>query len=144
VSRRAHAAAGARERRIPFTSLRFAVGIERLGDFGAVEVVLPESRVVTAGRRRSVVHSALTLRRGLTTATEWYDWWFDSRRRRPGSTRRVTLELLDAVGAPRVRWFFPDSIPRAYSVSPLSALQEAVVLESLELAVGDFVLQRLE
>ena len=144
MSRRARAAASAQEIRHPFTSLRFAVGIERLGTFGAVEVVLPESRVVTTGCRRSIVHSALTLRRGLSSATEWYDWWFDSRRRRAGSARRVTLELLDAGGEPRIRWFFPDSIPRAYSVSPLSALREAVVLESLELAVGDFVLQKLQ
>jgi hypothetical protein len=144
VSRKARAAASAPERRHPFTSLRFAVGIERLGAFGAMEVILPESRVVPAGRRRSIVHSALTLRRGLSSATEWYDWWFESRRRRAGSARRVTLELLDAVGEPRIRWFFPDCIPQAYSVSPLSALREAVVLESLELAVGDFVLQELQ
>ena len=143
MSRKARAAASAPERRHPFTSSRFAVGIERLGAFGAVEVVLPESRVVMAGRRRSIVHTALTLRRGLTTGTEWYDWWFESRRR-AGSARRVTLELLDAAGAPVIRWFFPDCIPQAYSVSPLSALREAVVLESLELAVGDFVLQELQ
>lgn len=144
MSSKARAAASAPELRQPFTSLRFAVGIERLGAFGAVEVVLPESRVVRAGRRKSIVHSALTLRRGLTSATEWYDWWFESRRRPSGSKRRVTLELLDAAGVPRIRWFFPDSVPQAYAVSPLSALQEAVVLESLELAVGDFVLQKRE
>jgi phage tail-like protein len=144
VSSKARAAASAPELRQPFTSLRFAVGIERLGAFGAVEVVLPESRVVRAGRRKSIVHSALTLRRGLTSATEWYDWWFESRRRPSGSKRRVTLELLDAAGVPRIRWFFPDSVPQAYAVSPLSALHEAVVLESLELAVGDFVLQKRE
>lgn len=144
MSRRARAAASAPERRHPFTSLRFAVGIERLGVFGAVEVVLPESRVVTAGRRRSVTHSALTLRRGLSAATEWYDWWFESRRRRAGSARRVTLELLDATGGPRIRWSFPGCVPQAYSVSPLSALRETVVLESLELVVDDFVLQQLQ
>jgi phage tail-like protein len=120
------------------------VGIERLGAFGAVEVVLPESRVVTVGRRKTLVHSALTLRRGLSVATEWYDWWFESRRRRAAGARIVTLELLDAVGEPRIRWFFPDCIPQAYSVSPLSALRETVVLESLEVAVGDFVLQKLQ
>jgi phage tail-like protein len=143
VSRKARAAASAPEVRQPFTSLRFAVGIERLGAFGAVEVIFPESRVVTVGRRKSIVHSALTLRRGLTSATEWYDWWFESRRRR-ASARRVTLELLDAAGEARIRWFFPDCVPQAYAVSPLSALREAVVLESLELAVGDFVLQKRE
>jgi len=144
VSRKARAAAGAPERRHPFTSLRFAVGIEGLGAFGAVEVVLPESRVAMVRRRKTVVHSALTLRRGLSTATEWYDWWFEARRRRAGSARRVTLELLDGANQPRIRWFFPDCVPQAYAVSPLSALRETVVLESLELAVGDFVLQELQ
>ena len=74
MSTKARAAASAPEVRQPFTSLRFSVGIERLGAFGAMEVVLPESRAVTAGRRRSIVHSALTLRRGLSSGTEWYDW----------------------------------------------------------------------
>lgn len=109
-----------------------------------MEVVLPESRFVMSGRRSSVVHSALTLRRGLTTDSQWYDWWAESRRRRAASARRVTLELLDAQGAARMRWIFPDSVPRAYAVSPLSALRESVVLESIELAVADFVLQKLE
>lgn len=126
-------------RREPFTSLRFAVDIEKLGNFGAVEVVLPESRVVSTGRRRGVVHGALTLRRGLTTDSQWYDWWMESRRRRAASARRVTLELLDAQGVARMRWYFPGSVPQAYAVSPLSALRESVVLESIELSVGDFM-----
>jgi len=143
VSRKGRAAASSPERRQPLTSLRFAVDIERLGAFGAMEVVLPESRQVMAGRRRTLVHTALTLRRGLTTATEWYDWWFESRRRRAGSARRVTLDLHDERGEPRLRWIFPGCVPQAYAVSPLSALRETVVLESLELAVGDFLRQEL-
>lgn len=147
MSRKARAPARAQRssagRREPFTGSRFSVDIDGFGRFGVMEVVLPESRVVRTGRRSAVVHSALTLRRGQTTDSQWYDWWAESRRRRAASARYVTLELLDAQGAAQLRWSFPRTLPQAYAVSPLSALRESVVLESLELAVGDFVLEPL-
>jgi len=50
--------------------------------------------------------------------------------------------LQKANGAEAVRWLFPDSVPLAYSLSPLNALVGAVMLESLELRVGGFELYR--
>ncbi|MGE5712896.1 MAG: hypothetical protein ACM32F_03385, partial [Betaproteobacteria bacterium] len=71
---------------LPFTSVRFAVGIEGIQSGRAVEVVFPTARIVNSPRkRREVQFDPLVIRRGLTHSTEWYDWWDQARR----STRAV-------------------------------------------------------
>lgn len=131
---------------VPFTNLRFAVGIEGLRSTGAVEVVFPAARIVTAPRRqRQVEFELLVIRRGLTASTEWYDWWNAARRAtRVVPRRRVTVVLQKDDGSEGVRWFFPDSVPVSYALSPLNALSAAPVIESLELQVGGFELFRRE
>jgi len=130
----------------PFTNLRFAVGVEGLQDTAAVEVVFPVARIVTAPRqRRRVQFEPLVIRRGLTASTEWYDWWHAARRAtRVVLKRRVTVVLHKDDGSEGVRWFFPDSVPVSYALSPLNALAGAAVIESLELQVGGFELFRRE
>jgi hypothetical protein len=128
----------------PFTNLRFAVGIEGLESTRAVEVVFPTARIVSLPRkRRAVQFDSLVIRRGLTRSTEWYEWWNQARRSaRAIPQRLVTVVLQNASGAEGVRWFFPDSVPLNYSLSPLNALVGAAVIESLELQVGGFELYR--
>jgi len=128
----------------PFTSVRFAVGIEGIQSARAVEVVFPTARIVSSPRkRREVQFDSLVIRRGLTRSTEWYDWWNQARRSTRVIPRRpVTVVLQDASGAEGMRWLFPDSVPLNYSLSPLSALVGAAVIESLELQVGGFELYR--
>lgn len=129
---------------VPFTNLRFAVGIEGLLGTGAVEVVFPAARIVAAPRqRRQVQFEPLVIRRGLTANTEWYDWW-NAARRAAGAVprRRVTVVLQKDDGSEGVRWFFPDSVPVSYALSPLNALAGAAVIETLELQVGGFELFR--
>lgn len=148
-SRRARSAAprsALAEAPLPFANLRFAVGIEGLQSTGAVEVIFPSARIVTLPRkRREVQFDSLVIRRGLTQSTEWYDWWNQARRStRDSSRRRVTVVVQKSNGAEGVRWFFPDSVPVSYSLSPLNALVGATVIESLELRVGGFELFRRE
>lgn len=127
---------------LPFTNLRFAVGIEGLESTRAVEVVLPTARIVTMPRkRRAVQFDSLVIRRGLTRSTEWYDWWNQARRSARTIPRRlVTVVLQNASGDEGMRWLFPDSVPLNYSLSPLNALVGAAVIESLELQVEGFEL----
>ena len=131
---------------LPFTNLRFAVGIEGLDSTRAVEVVFPTARIVSLPRKRRTVQlDTLMIRRGLTRSTEWYDWWDEARRStRAVLRRRVTIVLQNAAGAEGMRWLFPDSVPLNYSLSPLNALVGAAVIESLELQVGGFELSRSE
>jgi T4-like virus tail tube protein gp19 len=129
---------------LPFTNLRFAVGIEGLDSTRAVEVVFPTARIVSLPRkRRAVQFDTLVIRRGLTRSTEWYDWWNEARRPTRAVPRRwVTVVLQNADGAEGMRWLFPDSVPVNYSLSPLNALVGAAVIESLELSVGGFEVDR--
>jgi hypothetical protein len=129
---------------LPFTNLRFAVGIEDLQSTRAVEVVFPTARIVSLPRkRRAVQFDSLVIRRGLTRSTEWYDWWDQARKSaRANPRRRVTVVLQNASGVEGMRWLFPDSVPLSYSLSPLNALVGAAVIESLELQVGGFELDR--
>jgi len=129
---------------LPFTNLRFAVGIEGLDSTRAVEVVFPTARIVSLPRKRQAVQfDNLVIRRGLTQSIEWYDWWNQARRSTRAIPRRlVTVVLQNANGAEGMRWLFPDSVPLSYSLSPLNALVGAAVIESLELHVGGFDLYR--
>lgn len=125
----------------PLTSLRFAVRIEGLESTGAMEVVLPAARIVGPGRSaRRVEFTPLLIRRAFTGNTEWYDWWDDARRRSRPPRRLVHVFVLRLDGSEGARWFFRDSVPVAYALSPLNALAETTFIESLELQVGNFEL----
>ena len=124
----------------PLTNLRFEVGIAGTTSGRAVEVVFPIARIaVTRGRRQTVL-TPLVIRRGLTRSTEWYDWWNEARRGTRAPRRLVTVVVRSADGQEAVRWLFRDSVPVAYSLSPLNALAGAPLLESLEIQPGGFEL----
>jgi hypothetical protein len=48
----------------------------------------------------------------------------------------VRVLLLDADGAAATAWLFSDTVPAAYQLSPLNALGNEPVIETLELSVG--------
>ena len=125
----------------PLTGASFRVEIDGLLDVGAIEVVLPEARIVTERRKRLVRYGSLTLRRALTASKDWYEWWDHARRPevRPRDVRRtVRVTLRDRFQTDAVRWTFLAAEPTAYSLSPLHALVGAPVIETLELSVGGF------
>ena len=127
--------------REPFGNMHFRVEIEGLPETGAVEVIFPDARIGTAAnRKRRVDYGSLVLRRGVTRARDWYDWWEHARQVRARRKRKVAVILLDAQGADVHRWIFDASEPRAYSLSSLHAMGNAPLIETLELAVGSFAL----
>jgi len=48
------------------------------------------------------------------------------------------VTLRDAAGDDAKSWLFPNSAPVAYQLSPLNALGNEAVFETLELSIGDF------
>jgi len=123
------------ELRHPFANMRFRVEIEGMTSTGAVEVIFPEARIVSsAGRSRRNSFGALTLRRGLTQSSEWYDWWSAAR----PAPRAVQVVLLDANGADAIRWTYARARPVVYLLSGLNALGNETLVESLEVSVGGF------
>ena len=123
--------------REPFVNARFRVEIEGLQGIGATEVIFPEARIVEGRKKtRAVQYTNLTLRRGLTSSGEWYHWWDRARASARAGRKTVSVVLMDAVGTDVGRWTFPDVLPAAYSVSPLHALGNEPLIETLELSVG--------
>jgi len=124
---------------LPFGNMRFRVEIEGLPGSGAVEVILPEARI--AARRRkggAVLYGPLIVRRGLTVARDWYEWWDEARRGRRPPKRSVRVMLPDGAGADAAGWLIKDALPVAYRLSPLNALGNEPVIETLEMSVGGF------
>jgi len=123
--------------RQPLLNARFRIEIEGLSGTGATEVIFPEARIVgPRGKARTVQYGSLTIRRGMTSSSDWYQWW-DRARRSPAAARKdVSVIVMDSLRADAARWTFAKALPSAYSVSPLNALGSEPVIETLELSVG--------
>jgi hypothetical protein len=123
--------------RQPLLNARFRIEIEGLPGTGATEVILPEARLVGArGRARAVQYGSLTIRRGMTTSSDWYEWWDRARRSSTAARKSVSVVVMDSVRADVARWTFANALPSAYVVSPLNALGSEPLIETLELSVG--------
>lgn len=125
-------------RSTPFGNMRFRVEIEGCPGVGAVGVVFPEARIDGDGQeRRGVRYGPLIVRRGLTPSRDWYEWW-DAARQGRAPRRSVRIVLRDGDKADACGWLFEDALPVAYLLSPLDALGNEPVIETLELAIGHF------
>ena len=123
--------------RDPLVNARFRVEIDGLSGTGATEVIFPEARIVTAGRkRRAIQYGTLTIRRGMTASSEWYDWWDTARKSATAGRRNVSIVLMDAERTDVTRWVFSGAQPSGYLVSPLNALGREPLIETLELSVA--------
>ena len=125
--------------RMPFGNMRFRVEIEGFPGAGAVEVIFPEGRIAARARKAgAVVYGPLIVRRGLTSCGDWYQWWDEARRGQRPPRRAVRIVLQDGGGADAAAWLFSKAVPVAYHLSPLNALGNEVVIETLEMSVGAF------
>jgi phage tail-like protein len=122
---------------LPFVNMRFRVEIDGVPESGAVEVIFPEARIVK-GRRSGVQYGPLLIRRGLTSSASWYEWWDAARSGKRPPKRSVRVTVLQADGSDGVGWLFRNAAPVAYHLSPLNALGNEPVIETLELSVQSF------
>ncbi|HJQ59122.1 MAG TPA: phage tail protein [Vineibacter sp.] len=119
----------------PLGNMHFRLEIDGIAGGGAVEIILPEARIAPTRRVR---YGPLIVRRGLTLARDWYEWWDAARRGRRPPRRSLRIVLLDSAGGDTAVWMYRDALPVAYHLSPLNALGNEAVLETLELSVGNF------
>jgi phage tail-like protein len=123
----------------PFTNHRFKVEVEGIEASGALAAALPETRIVTGSRSTPKLEcGSLTITRGQTMSSAWYDWWNECRSSTSSPDRIVVVVLLDAQGADALRWKYTGARPIAYRISTLDALQSDVLAETLEIAVKTF------
>jgi phage tail-like protein len=77
--------------------------------------------------------SNLILKRGITDVTDLWDWHFNFVEGR-GRRRDGVIVLLDGARAPVQVWYFRRGLPVKYSGPALSATQNNVAIESIEIA----------
>ena len=78
----------------------------------------------------------ITLKRGVTTSTELYDWRqtvLDGKADR----RNGSIVMLDDTGAERVRWNFTNGWPSKWTGPTFSASQATVAIESLDITIEE-------
>lgn len=81
-----------------------------------------------------VTYSSVTLRYGLTTSTELWDWLMSGVNGQV-SRRRVTIAMLDSTGSNTVmRWILSNAWPEQWHGAPLDALSRELAIETLVLA----------
>lgn len=117
----------------PLTSARFLVQIEGLTAHDFVEVLFPEATVIDG--RQQLTH--LALRRAAGVDRQLADWWQQAANGK-AAPKGLSVTLLDSRGETQVRWNFRAAQPVRYTVTGLSAVAPAVVVETLELAVATF------
>jgi phage tail-like protein len=123
--------------RLPFGNMRFRLEIDMLAEGGATEVVFPEARLQSRGRKAGDArYGPLIIKRGLTASRDWLGWWDAARRDKRAPRRNVRVMLLDDSGATVAAWLFGDVVPVSYQLSSLNALGNEAVIETLELSVG--------
>jgi phage tail-like protein len=129
----------------PYKSFRFIVEINGTEVGGFSDVTGLEARTETddyrEGGTNDYVHKIakeskypnLTLKRGITDATELWDWYKNIV---AGDIQRKTVSvlLLDAQRNEKWRWVFSDAFPVKWSGSDMSANGNSVLVETLELA----------
>jgi len=127
----------------PFASTRFRIAIEGIPETGATEVILPEGRIVRTVRKPTATqYGNLIIRRGQTLSLDWYDWWNTARRAKRRPTRTIRISVDGADGVDGLSWTFTGATPVAYRSSPLNALGNEVLIETLELTVSHFEINR--
>src|SRR3954469_7767652 len=123
--------------RLPFGNMRFRLEIDMLAEGGATEVVFPEARLQPHGYKAGdAQYGPLIIKRGLTASRDWHRWRDAARRDKRAPRRNVRVMLLDDRGTTVAAWRFGDVVPVAYQLSPLNALGNEAVIETLELSVG--------
>ena len=117
----------------PLTAMRFRVEIDGLKASDFFEVLFPEA-VLEAGRER---FTPMVVRRAASADRELSDWWDQTARGRP-APRTLSVILLDARGHEQIRLKFARARPVRYALSPLNAVDPALLMETIELEVESF------
>lgn len=89
-----------------------------------------------------VKYPELVLKRGLLTSSEILDWIEDCVENLEIEPRDVFVKLLNEEHEPLMTWHLIKAYPTKWSVSDLNASNNAVVIESLQLAYQMFSLVR--
>ncbi|SJZ92545.1 phage tail protein [Sediminibacterium ginsengisoli] len=85
-----------------------------------------------------VKYDNLVLKRGLLKSSSLYLWMRSSFRDFSFTPMDIIVNLQDEKGTPSVSWAFRKAYPVALKISDLKAMDNAIVIETLELAYSYF------
>jgi phage tail-like protein len=132
----------------PYRNFRFRVTEENNEIGGFSEVTLPEASNEPIEYREGndpttvrkiqnlTTYGDLTLKRGITNATYFTDWWKEVREGSPDARRTITVFIQDLApdGTDGPGYQFEEAWPRQYDAPDLNATANEVAVESLQLA----------
>jgi hypothetical protein len=137
------AKAGSRPYLVSNFRVDFGDGKARNASGGFSEVIFPEFRLEPdpGGPVPVVPANRLVLRRGVCGTLELYEWWEQTRLGLAPPRPKVAVQLLrQDLRTVALTWTFHLVRPVALSYSPLRARENAVLIETLELAFERFEL----
>ncbi len=116
-------------------------------NMGFSEVILPTFSLDadTPGDAENAApapNNRLILKRGVTGDLTLYTWWQRTRSARPARARNVDVQLLNEDHSKVVlTWRFRNARPHCLTYSPLRAMANELLIETLELTFASVTLQ---
>jgi phage tail-like protein len=86
-------------------------------------------------------YSDLVLKRGMLTDSEVSKWCLRAFRDRAFEPADITVTLMNEKSEPLKVWKVAHAVPRKWQVSDLNAMENAVVIETLELSYRYFTVE---
>ena len=130
----------------PLTNFRYRLEIDGLTIAGFSEVTIGETVTDVIDYREGndaphvrklsglTKYGNITLKRGMTTSLELYDWHKKVVDGEVGKARKnVAIVVADETGADKARFVVTEAWPTKYSASELDARGNEVLIETLEL-----------
>jgi phage tail-like protein len=133
-------------RQDPLTNFRYRLEIDGLTVAGFSEVSIAETTVDVVDYREGndsphvrklpglTKYGNITLRRGMTTSLELYEWHKQVVNGQVSKARKkIAIVVADETGTDKARFVVTDAWPTKYSPSDLDAKGNEVLIETLEL-----------
>ncbi len=133
-------------RQDPLTNFRYRLEIDGLTIAGFSEVSIAETAVDVIDYREGTdpthvrklsgltKYGNITLKRGMTTSLELYEWHRQVVNGLVGTARKnIAIVVADETGSDKARFVVTDAWPTKYSPSDLDAKGNEVLIETLEL-----------
>jgi phage tail-like protein len=133
-------------RQDPLTNFRYRLEIDNLTIAGFSEVSIGETAIDVVEYREGTdpahvrklpglrKYGSITLKRGMTTSQELYDWHEQVVNGQVSTARKnVAIVVADETGTDKARFVVTDAWPAKYSPSDLNAKGNEVLIETLEL-----------
>jgi phage tail-like protein len=134
----------------PYRGFRFRVEIGGIQIAAFSEASVPDITIETVDYREGTdpsykralsgltTYGKLSLKKGLTDSMDLYAWHQMAAEKGSGAKgvqKNISLILLDASGADKVRWNIINAWPSKYESSGMNASSSDVVLETFELSM---------